>query len=66
MKNKMPNSTNEYAAETGADSNAKFKWSDDLVEDYSKLSVIEGVSEQSFQRRQTMPIRGSCERNCEN
>lgn len=45
MKNKMSNSTNEYAAEAGADSNAKFKWPDDLVEDYSKLSVIEGVPE---------------------
>ena len=36
MKNKMASNTSEYVTTSGADSNTKFKWSDDFVEDLLK------------------------------
>ena len=36
MKNKMANNASEQVAAAGADSNTKFKWSDDLVQDLLK------------------------------
>ena len=36
MKSKMANNTSEHIAAAGTDSNTKFKWSDDLVEDLLK------------------------------
>ena len=48
MKSKMANntSTSEQKAASGTDSNTKFKWSDDLVEDLLKaLSNFKTVME---------------------
>ena len=36
MKNKMTNNISEHVAAAGTDSNSKFKWSDDLVENLLK------------------------------
>ena len=36
MKNKMTNNKSELVAAVGTDSNTKFKWSDDLIEDMLK------------------------------
>ena len=36
MKNKMANNTSKHIAAAGVDSNTKFKWPDDLVEDLLK------------------------------
>ena len=36
MKNKMANNTSKHIIAAGTDSNTKFKWSDDLVDDLLK------------------------------
>ena len=69
MKNKMGNNTSKYVAAVGTDSNTKFKWLDDLVDDLLEtLSNLnsDGTPQLRFQRRQTPPIRENRERNCEN
>ena len=40
IKNKMANNTSEQVAAACTDSNTKFKWSDDLVEDLRCLALL--------------------------
>ena len=40
MKNNMASNTNKHVAAAGTDSETKFKWSDDLVEDLLKALRI--------------------------
>ena len=40
IKNKMANNTSEQVAAAGTDSDTKFKWPDDFVEDLRCLALL--------------------------
>ena len=52
MRNEMANNTSEYLAAASTESNTKFKWSDELIEDwlraFSHFKTVMGFQNKNF------------------